>query len=92
MIRRTWLLSPSARGVVHSEGDGGEDAVAELADGLGDLDERGESGAAGLRAPAVEQLGGLLGVEVPGEDRPEGLLSVNRPWWPDTPLIPWSTD
>ena len=79
MISRTWLLSPSARGVVHPEADGGEDAVAELADGLGDLDERGESGAAGLGAPAVEQLGGLLGVEVPGEDLPEGLLEAVGP-------------
>ena len=65
--------------VVHPEADGGEDAVAELADGLGHLDERGESGAAGLRAPAVEQLGGLVGVEVPGEDLPECLLEAVGP-------------
>jgi hypothetical protein len=71
--------------VVHSEADGGEDAVAELADGLGDLDERGESGAAGLRAPAVEQLGGLLRVEVPGEDRPECLLEAVGPPQVPTP-------
>jgi hypothetical protein len=72
--------------VVHPEADGGEDAVAELADGLGDLDERGEPGAAGLRAPAVDQLGGLLGVEVPGEDRPEGLLEAVGP-----PQVPAAT-
>jgi len=77
------VIVESFAAVAHPEADGGEDAVAELADGLGDglgdLDERGESGAAGLRASAVDQLGGLLGVEVPGEDLPEGILSGCRP-------------
>ena len=61
-------------GVVDLQPDGGEDAVSVLADGLGDLDERGECAVAGLGDPAVEELGGVGGVEVAGEDRPECLL------------------
>ena len=34
-------------GIVYLQPDGGEDAVAEFADGLGGLDERGQAGAAG---------------------------------------------
>lgn len=66
-------------GIVDLESDGRQDALAELADGLGDLDERGQPGAAGLGAPAVDELDGLVGVEVAGEDRPEAFLSLNRP-------------
>src|SRR5664279_4743270 len=70
-------------GIVYLQPDGGEDAVAEFADGLGDLDERGEAGAAGPRAPAVDQLGALVGVQVAGEDLPEGLFAgVGAPEFP----------
>jgi hypothetical protein len=55
-------------GVVHSEPYGGQDAVAVLADGVGDLDEGGQAGTAGLGAAPVEQPAGLLRVQVAGED------------------------
>jgi len=65
-------------GIVDLQSAGGEDLVAELADGLGGLDERGQAGAAGPCAPAVDQLGGLLAVQVAGEDLPAGLFEALR--------------
>jgi hypothetical protein len=62
--------------VVDLQSDGGEDPVTELADGLGDLDERREPGAAGFGAPAVEQFGGLLGVQVASEDGAERFFEA----------------
>ena len=47
VMSRTWLFSPSARALFIFQPDGGEDAVAELADGLGGLDEWGQARAAG---------------------------------------------
>ena len=45
---------PDQEGIlIDLQSDGGEDAVAVLADGLGHLDERGQSGAAGLAAPGA---------------------------------------
>ncbi len=70
------MFTPLRTTVVDLQSDGGEDAVAELADRLGDLDERREPGAAGFGAPAVEQLSGLVGIEVTGEDRPECLFEA----------------
>jgi len=61
-------------GVVDPQPDGGEDTVAVGADGAGQGDERLQPAAAGPGAPAVEQLGGLAGGEVAGEDRPQALL------------------
>ena len=63
-------------GIVYLQPDGGEDAVAEFADGLGGLDERGQAGAAGLGAPAVDELDRLRGGQVAGEDLPEGLFEA----------------
>src|SRR5664279_2347238 len=63
-------------GVVYLQSDGGEDAVAEFVDGLGGLDEWGQAGAAGLGAPAVDELDRLLGGQVAGEDLPEGLFEA----------------
>jgi hypothetical protein len=62
--------------VVEVQPDGGEQAVAELADRLGGLDERGQARAAGPGDPPVDQLGDLAAVQVTGEDRTEGLLQV----------------
>ncbi len=61
-------------GVVDLQPDGGEDPVAVPPDGLGDFGERGEPGSAGLGAPAAREFGGVVGVEVAGEDRAECLL------------------
>jgi hypothetical protein len=51
-----------------------------LTDRGGGFDERGESRSCRAVTPPVEQQPGLVTVEVPGEDRPELFLSVNRPW------------
>lgn len=72
-------------GVVHSELDGRQDPLAVLADGLGDPDERGQARAGALGAPPVEQRARVVAVQVAGEDGAEGLLSVNRLSWLDTP-------
>jgi hypothetical protein len=48
-------------GVVDPQPDGGEDAVAVLVDRGGEGDERFQTAAAGLDAPAVQQLGPLAG-------------------------------
>src|SRR6266508_2282653 len=61
-------------GVVDPQPDGGEDAIAVLVDRGGELDERFQTAAAGLDAPAVQQFGRLVGSEVAGEDRPQALL------------------
>src|SRR6266498_962957 len=61
-------------GVVDPQPDGGQDAVAVLADGAGEGDERRQAAAAGLGAPAVQQLGRLAGGEVTGEDLAQALL------------------
>ena len=66
-------------GVVDLQLDGCQDPVAVLAGGLGDLDERGQPGAAGLGTPAVDELDGLVGVQIAGEDRPEALLEPIGP-------------
>jgi len=63
--------------VVDAQAQGGEDAVAVFANGLGDLDEGVESGAAGLGASAVDQLAGLGGVEVAGA-RPAPEQELHR--------------
>ena len=67
-------------GIVHTESHRGQDACTPLADGLGRGDEGLQAGAGGLGAEAVEQLAHLVFGEVAGEDRPQGLLSLNRPW------------
>jgi hypothetical protein len=61
-------------GVVDLQWDGGEDLLAALAEGLGDLDERGPSGAVGPGAPAVNELDGLVGIQVAVDDHSEGFL------------------
>ncbi len=59
--------------VVHAQAYGGEDALAVLADGLGQGDEGLEPTALGAGAEAVEQAGDLGLVEVAGEDGPHSL-------------------
>jgi hypothetical protein len=67
--------------VVDAQPDRGEQAVAELADGLGCLDERGQAGAAGPRDPPVDEFGDLVGVEVASKDRAKRLLeAVGTPY------------
>lgn len=54
-----------------------------FADGLGDPDERGQSGAAGLGAPPIEQLAGVAGVQVADEDSAGCLFeAVGAPYVP----------
>jgi hypothetical protein len=65
--------------VVDAQPDRGDQAVAELADGLGRLDECVQPGAVGPTDPPVDQLGDGVRVQVAGEDRPERFLSLNRP-------------
>jgi hypothetical protein len=53
--------------VVDVQPDRGEQALAELADRLGGLDERGQAGSAGPGDPPVDQLGDLLGPRSPAK-------------------------
>jgi hypothetical protein len=48
-----------------------------VAHGAGGLDERGEPGALSPSAPPVEEFGGLVAVEVAGEDGPELLSFIS---------------
>ena len=50
--------------VVDAQPEGGEDAVAVLADGAGGLDERGQSAAAGPGDPPVDELGDAIETQV----------------------------
>src|SRR6266540_1315568 len=61
-------------GVVDPQPDGGEDALAVGTDGAGEGDERRQAAAAGLGAPAVQQLGGLAWGAVAGENLAQRLL------------------
>src|SRR5260370_40029911 len=68
--------------VVDVQSDRGEQTVAELADRLGGLDERGQAGSAGVGSPPGEQVAGLGGV--PGARRkwrgtpPQRLRAAQR--------------
>jgi hypothetical protein len=61
-------------GVVHSESYRGQDAFAPFADGFGQGDEGFHPAALSSRAEPVEQGADLVFGEIPGEDRPKGLL------------------
>jgi hypothetical protein len=61
-------------GVVDAKAECGQDAVAVGADRAGELDERLQTAAAGLDAPAVEQLGRLDGAQIAGEDLAQAFL------------------
>jgi hypothetical protein len=76
VMSRTLVVERLNPGVVAPKPDGGEDAIAVLADRGGELDERFQAAAAGLDAPAVQQLGRLAGGEVTGEDLAQALLEL----------------
>jgi len=61
-------VEPSDPAVGDAVLDGVEDQVPPQAHGLGHLDERRQTGAAGPGAPPVEQFIGLVPAEIAGED------------------------
>ena len=69
-------------GIVDPEPDRGQDSRSSFPECLGHRDEGLQAAAGGLRAEPPQEQADVGFGQVTSEHRAQGLLSVNRPWWP----------